>query len=53
MFELVVEHRGVEYVAFTAENKREIELVLQRHVRSLTDGMAVIREAKPAKKAKK
>ena len=53
MFELVIEHKGVEYVAYTAEQKREIELVRQRHVRSLTDGMATIREAKPAKKDKK
>ena len=53
MFELVIEDRGEEYIAFTAEKKRELELVLQRHVRSLTEGMASIREAKPAKKAKK
>lgn len=53
MFELVIEDRGAEYVAFTAEKEREVELVRQRHVRSLTEGMAFIREAKPAKKAKK
>lgn len=47
MFELVIENRGEEYVAFTAEKKREVELALQRHVRSLTDGLAYIREAKP------
>ena len=33
MFELVIEDRGVEYVAFTAEKEREVELVRQRHVR--------------------
>ncbi|MBG0791782.1 MAG: hypothetical protein H0S80_14925 [Desulfovibrionaceae bacterium] len=54
MFELVIEHKGSEYVAFTAEDEREVELVRQRHVRSLTEGMATIREVKaPAKKAKK
>ncbi len=53
MFELVIEDRGEEYVAFTADKKREVELVRQCHVRSLTEGMASIREAKPAKKTKK
>ena len=53
MFDLVIEHKGEEYIAFTAEKEREVELVRQRHVRSLTEGLAVIREAKPAKKAKK
>jgi len=51
MFELVVENNGVEYVAFSAERKREALLILQRHVRSLADGTATIREVK--KKAKK
>lgn len=53
MFELVIESKGGEYVAFTAEKQREVELVRQRHIRSLTEGMATIREAKPAKPAKK
>ncbi|BDQ33942.1 hypothetical protein [Pseudodesulfovibrio portus] len=53
MFELVIEDRGGEYVAFKAEKEREVELIRQRHVRSLTEGLASIREAKPAKKAKK
>ncbi|MCJ2165843.1 MULTISPECIES: hypothetical protein [unclassified Pseudodesulfovibrio] len=49
MFELVIENNGVEYIAFSAEKKREVELVLQRHTRSLTDGTAYIREAKAKK----
>jgi hypothetical protein len=52
MFEVVIEDKGAEYVAFTAEDKREAELLLQRHVRSLTDGLAYIREAKPEPKKK-
>ncbi|WP_316899023.1 hypothetical protein [Pseudodesulfovibrio indicus] len=52
MFELVIENNGAEYVAFTAEKKREVELVMECHIRSLTDGTAYIREAKP-EKAKK
>jgi heat shock protein HspQ len=46
MFEVVIEDNGSEYVAYTAENKREADLLLQRHLRSLTPGMAYIREAK-------
>ncbi len=53
MFELVIENNGVEYVAFTAEKEREVALVLQCHVRSLTEGTASIRTAKEGKKAKK
>lgn len=53
MYELVIENNGVEYIAYTAEKEREVALVRQRHVRSLANGMATIREAKPAKKAKK
>ncbi|OIQ49553.1 hypothetical protein BerOc1_01478 [Pseudodesulfovibrio hydrargyri] len=52
MFEVVIEDNGREYVAFTAEDKREAELLLQRHVRSLTDGLAYIREAKSEAKKK-
>lgn len=50
MFELVIESNGVEYVSFTAEKMREVELARERHVRSLTEGTASIREAKKAKK---
>lgn len=46
MFELVIENKGEEYVAYSAEKKREVELVMQCHIRSLTDGTAYIREAK-------
>lgn len=52
MFELVIENKGGEYVAFTADKKREVELVMQCHIRSLADGMAYIREAKPEKEKK-
>ena len=51
MFELVIENSGVEYVIFSAEMERDARLILQRHVRSLADGTATIREVK--KKAKK
>ncbi|WP_272700992.1 hypothetical protein [Desulfovibrio sp. Fe33] len=47
MFEVVIETMGREYVAFTTEDAREAELIRQRHIRSLTDGMAYIRETKP------
>lgn len=50
MYELVIEHKGTEQVVFAANDKRKVELVRQRHVRSLTDGEASIREAKAAKK---
>jgi len=52
MFEVVIEDKGREYVAYTAENKREADLLLERHLRSLTDGLAYIREAKPEPKKK-
>ncbi len=51
MFELVIETNGVEYVAFSTERLCEAELLRQRHMRSLADGSATIRETK--KKAKK
>jgi hypothetical protein len=46
MYELVIEHKGVEQVVFCAESKRVMELVRQRHVRSLTVGTAIVRESK-------
>ncbi|WP_319469543.1 hypothetical protein [uncultured Pseudodesulfovibrio sp.] len=46
MYELVVEHNGRELVVFIGEDKRVVELVRQRHARSLTPGEATIREAK-------
>ena len=51
MYELVIEHNGAEKVVYAAEDKRLVELVRQRHARSLTVGEATIREAKA--KAKK
>jgi len=50
MFELVIETNGEERVVYTAEDARVVELMRQRHVRSLTEGEASIREAKDAKK---
>lgn len=50
MFELVIEHKGREQVVYSGEDRRIVELVRQRHVRSLTNGEAAIREAKAAKK---
>ncbi len=46
MYEMVVEHNGVKTVVFAAEDKRIVELIRQRHVRSLAVGEATIREAK-------
>jgi len=54
MFELVVEHEGVERVVFSGEDERIVELVRQRHARSWAVGEATIRKAqKAAKKDKK
>jgi len=50
MYQLVIENNGVEYVAYSAEKKREVELVRQRHIRSLTRGDATIREVDEKKK---
>lgn len=52
MFELVIEDNGREYVAATTEDAGEVELLRQRHMRSLTDGLAYIRETKPEDKKK-
>lgn len=46
MYELVIEHNGRQDVVFAGEDRRVVELVRQRHVRSLTPGEASIREAK-------
>ncbi|MBI9080043.1 MAG: hypothetical protein JEY79_09930 [Pseudodesulfovibrio sp.] len=51
MYELIIDNNGVEYVAFSAEREREVELMRQRHLRSLTDGTAIIRKVE--KKAEK
>lgn len=55
MFELVIETNGKEKPVYCAEDERLVELVRQRHARSLTEGEATIRKAekKAAKKAKK
>jgi len=44
MYELVIEYRGVETSVFSHEDKRVVELMRQRHIRSLTPGDATIRE---------
>ncbi|CCH49683.1 hypothetical protein [Pseudodesulfovibrio piezophilus] len=46
MFELVIRNNGVERVVYSAEDVRLVELVRQRHARSLAVGEATIREAK-------
>ena len=46
MFELVVDLNGRVDVVFCDEDKRVVELVRQRHARSLAPGEATIREAK-------
>lgn len=51
MYELVIEYNGVEQIVHSAEDKRMVELVRQRHFRSLTVGDATIRKAE--KKSKK
>lgn len=50
MFELVIENNGKERVAYAAEDVRLVELMRQRHIRSLTEGEASVREGKKAKK---
>jgi len=46
MFELVIELNGVETSVYCAEDIRLVNLMLQRHFRSLTAGEATIREVK-------
>jgi hypothetical protein len=46
MFELVIEINGVETAVYCAEDVRLVNLMLQRHFRSLTEGKASIREIK-------
>ncbi|WP_199244338.1 hypothetical protein [Pseudodesulfovibrio cashew] len=50
MYELVIENNGKEHVVYSDEDVRMVELVRQRHVRSLTVGKASIREVKDEKK---
>ncbi|MFH1913595.1 MAG: hypothetical protein ABIK45_04910 [Pseudomonadota bacterium] len=45
----MIERNGVEQVVYAAESRREVELVLQRHIRSLTAGSGFIREAASGK----
>jgi len=50
MYELVIVNNGTEQVIYSDEDVRLVELMRQRHIRSLNVGEAVIREAKKAKK---
>jgi len=52
MYELVIEHNGVEEAVFANTDRRLVELRRQRHARALAVGEASIREMKD-KKAKK
>ncbi len=52
MFQLVIDNNGKEKPVYVAEDRRLVELVRQRHARSLTEGEAVIRDFKPTKAAK-
>lgn len=49
MFELVIEKNGVERVVYSAEDIRLVELMRQRHARSLAAGEATIREVEKKK----
>ncbi|QJB55894.1 hypothetical protein [Pseudodesulfovibrio sp. zrk46] len=49
MYELVVEHNGVEELVFAHEDRRVVELRRQRHARALAPGEASIREMDPKK----
>ncbi len=53
MYELVIEHNGVEEPLFANTDKRLVELRRQRHVRSLTRGEAFVREMDKKKKTGK
>ncbi|WP_170283787.1 hypothetical protein [Pseudodesulfovibrio senegalensis] len=50
MYELVVIVNGRERPVFKAENRLDVELERQRHIRSLSEGVAEIREIKQGKK---
>lgn len=52
MYQLVIERNGVERPVYVAEDRRMIELLRQRHARSLSEGEAIIRDFEP-KKGKK
>lgn len=49
MFELVIKNKDVETPVYVAEDKRMIELLRQRHARSLSEGEAIVRDFKPKK----
>lgn len=46
MFELVIQNNETEYVLYSDKDVRLVELMRQRHCRSLAVGEAVIRETK-------
>lgn len=47
MYELVIENNGVVIPVFRDENERVVELMRQRHARSLTPGEARIIKVEP------
>lgn len=49
MFELVIVNNEREEAIYTDADVRLVELMRQRHVRSLTEGEAIIREVKGKK----
>lgn len=50
MYELVITNGEVERSVFKAENMLDVELQRQRHIRSLAEGVAEVREVKEKKK---
>ncbi len=50
MFELVITTGDKERSVFKSENMLDVELQRQRHVRSLSEGVAEVREVKDDKK---
>lgn len=52
MYQLIIDNNGKETPVYVAEDRRLVELVRQRHARSLTFGEAVIRDFEPVKEEK-
>lgn len=49
MYEIVIKDKGKEVSVFTTEDKLEAELRRQRHIRSLSGGVAEVRVMKKDK----
>ncbi len=52
MYQLVINSNDTEKAIFVAEDRRLVELLRQRHARSLSEGEAIIRDFKPQKEKK-